>query len=935
VDTGDAPDSLLREAAAITDAWTEASSPPPRVETGEILCNRFLVEQFVGSGGMGSVYRAIDRLSGRPVAIKIVSRWRDDERFAQEAFVLAQLSHPCVVRYVTHGVTAKGLSYLAMEWLDGEDLGRRVARIGLSVDESIDVALRIAEGLAEAHVRGVVHRDVKPSNVMLVDRDPKRSKLLDFGLVRMVSSGPVCRAPRMTRSGVVLGTVGYMSPEQATGDTLIDARADVFALGCVLFECLTGEPAFSGSQMVAVLAKVLKGEAPRLRERRPDLPEQLDELLARMLSRDRNGRPGDGAAVLGELRSVGKLTNSVPPAPPRGPTGLSTGEQRLMTVMLAGAVEQEPSMVGIVRRHGGELTRLPNGTCLVTLADPGSTTEQLLRSVACALELRDAMPLARIALATARVQTTPSAPGRLIDQAASLLAASTSSGIRIDETTAGILGQRFDTRPDPEGHIVLRRRRKVEAPRTLLGKPTLFVGRDKELALLDATWTECIEESATRAVLVTGPPGQGKSRLRHEFVQRARQRTDRFTLLLARGDAAAAGSALMIARQLVRQAARLRETEPAAVQRARLEFHVSRTCQSGDAIRIADFLSEVVGLPPSEDPSPELRAARNDPRIMAVWLRRSFREWLASQCTGGPLLLVLEDLQWADLPSLTYVGDALRSVKAKPVMTLALARPEVREIFPSLWVGIDRLDIALAGVPKRAAERLVESVLGERASREAIGRIVERADGNAFYLEELLRRVVEGSAQTLPETVLMLVQSRLERLEAEARRLVRAASVFGDVFWHGGATALLGASAADRDTDACLEALVEREIFAAMPDSRFPGKLQYEFRNGLLREAAYATLTDCDRSTGHRLAGDWLEKAGESDPVTLGDHFERGGERARAVPWLVRGAQAAYAGSDFETAIALSRRGLACDPGDLDRGLLLEVQGQALAKRGD
>jgi tetratricopeptide (TPR) repeat protein len=929
-------DSLLREAAAISDPGTGVFPQPPRLEGGELLSDRFVIDRLAGSGGMGAVYRALDRLSGEPVAVKIMARRRDGERFAQEALALAGLSHPCIVRYVSHGVTAQGLPYLAMEWLDGEDLGHRIARTGLSVAECLDVALRIAEGLSTAHAQGVVHRDVKPSNVVLVNREAKRSKLLDFGIVRMQASGLVARAPPMTRTGVVLGTVGYMSPEQATGDRQIDARADVFALGCVLFECLTGEPAFSGAQVVAVLAKVLRGEVPRLRERRPELPAKLDGLVARMLSKDRDARPADGAAVLAELKALGTVADGLGSASPRVSAGLSIGEQRLMSVMLASAIEHGESMGAIVQRHGGELTRLANGAWLVTLGGFGSTAEHVVRAAACALELRDAMPLARIALAAGRAQATGAGPpGPLIDRAASLLAGSTSSGIRIDEITAGLLGERFDTGPDAGGSILLRRRRNVEAPRTLLGKPTPFVGRDKELALLDATWTECIDESVTRAVLVTGLPGYGKSRLRHEFVLRLRRRGEGFTVLAARGEPASAGSALMMARQLIRHATRLREGEPAANQRASLAAHVALTCKSSDVTRIADFLGEIIDLPPADDASPQLRAARNDPRIMAEWLRRSFRDWLVSQCAGAPLLLVLEDLQWGDLPSLAYVGDALRSLESRAVMALAFARPEVWDTFPNLWPGMDRLDVALARLPKRAAERLAETVLGERASADAIKGIVKRADGNAFYLEELLRRVVEGGAETLPETVLALVQSRLERLEVEARRLVRAASVFGDVFWHGGVAALIGVAADDQDVDAWLRALAEREVFAVVQDSRFPDQRQYEFRHGLLREAAYATLTDSDRARGHRLAGEWLEQVGESDAVRMGDHFERGGERSRAVPWLVRGAQTAYEGSDFETAIALACRGLACDPGDADRGLMLQVQGQALAMRGD
>lgn len=191
-----------------------------------------------------------------------------------------------------------------MEWLEGEDLCARLGRTGLSVSESLVVVRRVAEGLAAAHARGVVHRDVKPSNVFLVGSDPAGAKLLDFGIVRVQLSARAPSAHPMTRTGMVIGTVGYMSPEQAIADRAVDARSDVFSLGCILFECLTVEPAFSGAHVVAVLAKVLREEAPHLRQLRPELPVAIDELLARMLSKDKASRPADGSAVLRELDTL-------------------------------------------------------------------------------------------------------------------------------------------------------------------------------------------------------------------------------------------------------------------------------------------------------------------------------------------------------------------------------------------------------------------------------------------------------------------------------------------------------------------------------------------------------------------------------------------------------------------------------------------------------
>jgi serine/threonine protein kinase len=170
-----------------------------------------------------------------------------------------------------------------------------VARLPLSIDESLDVVRRASEGLAAAHERGVVHRDVKPSNLFLVGGDPAMAKVIDFGVAR-IESGAV----GLTRPGSSLGTAGYMAPEQAVEAADVDARADVYALGCVLFECLTGRPPFVG-RPAALLVKVLRDKPPRASELREGIPDALDALVARLLAKDRAERPDDAAQVLKAL----------------------------------------------------------------------------------------------------------------------------------------------------------------------------------------------------------------------------------------------------------------------------------------------------------------------------------------------------------------------------------------------------------------------------------------------------------------------------------------------------------------------------------------------------------------------------------------------------------------------------------------------------------
>jgi eukaryotic-like serine/threonine-protein kinase len=298
--------------------------PAPRI------IDRFEIEHLAGRGGAGEVYRARDRETGAPVALKVLhsSDAEEVESFVREAWVLSSLDHPGIVRYITHGETDGG-PYLVMEWLDGENLAQRLARQPLSAEESVVFVTRVAEALAAAHDRGVIHRDLKPSNLFLPGGRLSSPKILDFGTAFL--NRALTAVGDATPSEIV-GTPGYMSPEQARGESSeVDARADIFSLGCVLFECLAGRPAFVGRHAMAILAKILLEEAPRVSALKPEVPEALDELVARMLAKDVADRPRDAAALLGELSGLGGERRRAP----ERPRLLTAGEQRLLCVVLA------------------------------------------------------------------------------------------------------------------------------------------------------------------------------------------------------------------------------------------------------------------------------------------------------------------------------------------------------------------------------------------------------------------------------------------------------------------------------------------------------------------------------------------------------------------------------------------------------------------------
>ncbi|WP_437755683.1 protein kinase domain-containing protein [Sorangium sp. So ce1389] len=901
------------------------------MKPGDIVADRFLIERLAGSGGMGSVYRALDRHTGETAALKVMSGrgLEHGERFAREAQVLAELRHPGIVRYIAQGATESGEPWLALEWLEGESLADRLRRRGLTVGESVTLGLRIAEALAESHRNSVVHRDLKPSNLYLVDKAVEQVKLLDFGIARLTSLAP------LTMTGVVMGTPFYMAPEQARGERAVGPQADVFALGCVLFHCLTGRPPFVGDDIHTALLRVVLDEAPRLRDLRDDIPESVDAAVARMLAKDPAARPANGAAVALELLRVGEI-KSTPPAPvSRRASALTTGERRTLCLMLARMGPPEASWQGptmpmtlpmtvplarvvpedevkrVASRFGGTLQTLADGLLLITLEGRGLITDQAARAARCAIEVRDLLPGVQMALVAGRGSADDRLPmGPTIDRAVRLLDRAEGGSIRLDEVMAGLLDARFDVGGDATGLVLQAERDLVEAARTLLGRATPFVGRDHELAILDAVLDECLSEPTARAVLITAPAGLGKSRLRYEFLRRVEERNERVQVWLGHADPMSAGSPFGMLRQMLRREAGLSGGEPQEVREQRLRARVGRYLSGGDLARVTEFLGEVSRIRFSDEGRVELRAARSDPMLMGDQIRRAWEDFVLAECRGEPVLLVLEDLQWGDVPTVKLI-DAALALRDQPLMVLALARPEVESVFPKVWVSRGVQELRLREIGRRGSERLVREVLGDSVTPDVCARLCERAGGNAFYLEELIRAAASGRTEALPETVLSMVQARLESLDAEARRVLRAASVFGQKFWRGGLMALLGGERRAPQVDGWLAVLVDRELIARRGEGKFGGEEEYAFRHALVREAAYATLTDADRALGHLLAGEWLDGAGERDAALLAEHFERGGDAERAVIWFRRAAEQALGANDFRAAIQRAEQGAA------------------------
>jgi len=264
---------------------TPAGSPsdPIAGALAEALAGRYVLEHELARGGMATVYLARDIRSGEPVALKVMhprlATMLGTERFLREIKIASEMDHPLIVPLRDSG-SAGGLLYYVMPYVAGESLFDRLQRERqLPLDEALRITRDVAQALGYAHSRGVIHRDVKPENILLAEG---RALVADFGLARAIGAAEYSK---LTKTGVIVGTAFYMSPEQLREERNLDQRTDIYALGCLLFEMLTGGPPYGGSSLKDVVTRILRAPVPSVRPVRPEVPVPVDEAIRRALAK--------------------------------------------------------------------------------------------------------------------------------------------------------------------------------------------------------------------------------------------------------------------------------------------------------------------------------------------------------------------------------------------------------------------------------------------------------------------------------------------------------------------------------------------------------------------------------------------------------------------------------------------------------------------------
>lgn len=876
--------------------------------TGQLVAGRFEIERPAAAGSFGAIYRAIDRTDGSLVALKVLLRDTDAARFTREARVLADIQDVGVVPYVAHGLDGDR-PYLAMRWLEGEDLDQRLQRGPLTLPEALALGVRIARGLGAAHARGVVHRDVKPTNLFLVEGKPERAMLLDFGIARS-------RTERtQTAAGVVVGTPGYLSPEQARADAAVDARADVFALAAVLWECIAGRPAFDGPTVMTILTKVLFDPVPRLDQVVPGVPAQVGELLSRALSKEPDGRPRDGADFASALAAV-KPEGSASSEPR---VGIGDDERVLVTVLVA--KDHEPHQAGfatwpaLAAQSASRLENLADGTVAALLRGESVATDQAASAARLALSLKRARPTLSVGVATGRgVVGAQAAVGDIIARASGLVGSV--PAIVLDATTAGLLADRFRMRLDALGAELLEEDESRTARRV--------VGRDRELSLAESAFARAVEDQQTQVLLLAAEPGIGKTALAREIVARIAANDTVPTVWQASGERMREHEPWSLLGRLFRSAGAPGENDNVRAAAALERWAASRLGEGDPGV---ELVLTIAGLMERES-SPFVRAARESQGVYSMHAHETLQRLVRAESARSPLLFVLEDLHHVDAASFDAIADLTVMPAPAKLMVVVTSRLE-----PAAMERLDRLGrsasatrITLGRLSPKAAEQLVREGLegAEVEGRDArIQDICARADGSPFLLGELVRAERAG-VRGLPGTVSAVLQGRFDALPGLSRRVLRAASVLG-----GGTVEDLLAITGPLDVASALESLTTEGILV-----REAGTDLLAFRNPLLHEVAYGMLTEADRRLAHRLVAERLQTSGRGSAALLAEHWMRGHEPARAAAWLNQSARDALATDDVGSAVRFAERGLLGAQGAL-RGDLLATLAEARLWRNE
>ncbi len=935
---------------------------------------RYEIVAKVGRGGMGIVYRARDARLDRDVALKFLPpHLSADEaakkRFLVEARAAASLEHPNICTVHEIGETHDGQLYIVMGYYEGETLDARIAAGPLALDDALRIALEVGRGLAKAHERKIIHRDVKPANIMLTSDG--QVKILDFGIAKLSDM-------TVTQTVGVIGTLAYMSPEQAFGET-VDTRTDIWALGVVFYEMLTGHRPFRGPGEQAVLFSILTSELEPIGAPSGHLGPAIEAFVKRALAKkpaDRFPTAHEMVAELGVLHAAARAGVGSTAAPrtlasgaamptlgaPRTESLLtSAGERRHAAVVVTGVADyaamierlgpaEIDRMLHSVReiatevatRHGGIVNHVENDEAVLLFGVVESHEDDSLRAVRAALELHARVrALSATGAGDTRVRMRSGVhtgalvaqrqrsgdrrfrlTGAPLDVASRLAALASSDALLLSPEAHRLVAPFIET--EASAPLTLQPDAAPVIPRRVIGEATIhtrleiaertglspFAGRTSELQSLEELLASAISGDGGFAVVI-GDPGAGKSRLLLELRRRV-ERTPA-QLVLGRCDAYGGTSPYTPIVQALRELLGLSVSAgPLTAEQ------VIERVRSVDAT-LEDSLPLYCALLSVESAAHPLPRHLHGEHLQAAMLE-ALAALVTLQARHRPLVLLLEDWHWSDDASRRALEQLAEIAPAHPLLLIVTCRPESG----IQWSATERgVILHLRPLSLESSTEIIGGVLGaDRVAAELAEQLHERTGGNPFFLEETCQALLEqhlvvvrnGEAVAdevevltqLPETVQAVIRTRLDRLTPESRDVLRVASVIGREFTRAVLDELAGS-----ELDIAQQLNELRRTGLVQQTSVVPEPV-YRFKHVLTQEVAYDTLLEHQRQTLHGKAASVIEQryADRLDDhrEQLAHHYSHAGQWLHAIRHGIASADRSHGLSQFADALAMLDR---------------------------